>query len=239
MQKPLFLLALIEIVYLATSFYLAMVYGQWSYQGEILRSGLRIVSIIILILVYRRYFLTARANEFSATPLKKPALIMAIFALLTFAVSFTNAGRESGTWQAAFFVSGLLAGFREELFYRGIVLTALQPKFRNLIALSLSTLVFTCAHIQYFFYQQYFALLLILLAGVIFGCVFIYTGSILATGVVHALYDAILSVNIMPLRLTNKAGFIALLTLAAMFVFMVRQQLAGTKMLKGRVEQQE
>lgn len=225
MQKPLFLLALIEIVYLATSFYLAMVYGQWSYQGEILRSGLRIVSIIILILVYRRYFLTARANEFSAAPLKEPAFIMAVFALLTFAVSFTNAGHESGTWQAAFFVSGLLAGIREELFYRGVVQSWLQRKYPYRKALLFSTLIFTGAHIQYFYYQQYFPILLIFLAGIIFGCVFIYTGNVWMTVAVHAMYDAILSVSLLPVRLTNLAGFMVLLTLAGAFLFLIKPQL--------------
>ncbi len=45
--------------------------------------------------------------------------------------------------------------------------------------------------------------MLITLAGIIFGCIFIYTGSVIFTALIHGLYDAILSVNIVPFSFSN------------------------------------
>lgn len=202
MKKIILFATAFEISYLTFSFVLAQRYGQWSYEGEIIRTGLRVISIVFYLYLYRQYFVDAHP-VFKAKELLTPQFTAAILLLLLFAAVYSNAEHETLLWQLVFAISGATAGLREELFYRGIVQNTLQTKYGYKTALSAASLLFTLSHVQYIYYGQIRGLMLIALAGIVFGSIFIYTGSIVFTACIHALYDAVLSVYIVPFRLDN------------------------------------
>lgn len=135
MKKIILISALLEIIYLTLSLILAEIYGQWSYIGEIIRTLLRVISIAFFAYYYQSYFYNEN-HSFKAKEILTPQFIVALLLFLFFAVAYTNAENETLLWQIVFGISGMTAGWREELFYRGIVQNTLQKKYNYLIALS-------------------------------------------------------------------------------------------------------
>jgi membrane protease YdiL (CAAX protease family) len=220
MKRIILFAALLEVSYLLLSFTLAQVYGQWSIDGELIRTGLRIVSILFLSFCYKKHFSPSlQAKKFTESI--SPPFIASVLLLMLFAIVYTNAENETHWWQFVFVISGITAGFREELFYRGIVQQTLQRKYNYKIALAIATLLFTLSHIQYIYYGQLNGLLLIACAGVIFGSIFICTGSIVITAAIHGLYDALLSVNISPYKLSGEAALPILCLIMMAFLIII------------------
>ena len=228
MKRIILFAGMLEIVYLTLSFDIAQIYGQWSCVGEIIRTGLRLVSILFYGHLYRKYFFCAK-QSFNTTGFLSPQFVAANLLFLFFALLYTNAENESQLWQFVFVVSGIIAGLREELFYRGIVQNTLQIKYGYKIALSVTTLIFTLSHIQYIYYGQIGGLMLITFAGIIFGCIFIYTGSIFFTAAIHGLYDALLSVNIVPFRLSDEVVLPLLFLIMVTFLLLINKKFYITK----------
>lgn len=226
MKKFILFVVLLEIGYLALSFALAEIYGQWSVAGEIVRSGLRIISILFYGYCYRKYFYQA-GHPFRIKNRLTPQFVIPLLSFFLFAIFYTNAENETITWQILFVISGIAAGFKEELFYRGIVQYALQKKYGYKIALPAASLVFTLAHVQYIYYGQVGGLVLIALAGIILGSIFIYTGSVVFTALVHGLYDALLSVNLVPFRLSDIIALPLCFLIALAFLFTISEKFNG------------
>lgn len=225
------IITLLELLYLGASFQLAESYGQWSYQGEILRTLLRIISLGLAYWIYRNYCLTVNIAISPKGIIARPVMV-SIALLLLFAVVYTNAENEPLIWQLTFAASGIIAGFREEIIYRGMLQNSLQNKYHSLTALLLATTVFTLSHIQYIYYQQTFAMLMTAVSGIIFGCIFIYSGKVLLTGLIHGLYDGLLSINIAPIRLDNTAGLPVLLLIMLLFLILTSKKIRNTKTAK-------
>ncbi len=224
MKRIILYAAALEILYLTLSFALAQIYGQWSVTGEVIRTVLRVISIVFLGYFYQKYFYNEK-RPFKAKELLTPQFNVAIILFLLFAVVYTNSENESLWWQFVFVISGITAGLREELFYRGIVQNILQRKYDYKTALLLATLLFTLSHVQYIYYGQIKGLILIAIAGVIFGAIFIYTGSIVVTATVHGLYDAVLSVNISSIKLSNGVALPVILLIMVVFLTLISKKI--------------
>lgn len=227
-KKIIVFSALLELVYLSLSFALAQKYGQWSYEGEIIRTGLRLISIVFYGHCYQKYFYKP-TYSFQLKKILTPQFITTIVLFLLFAVVYTNAEHETGMWQIVFAISGITAGLREELFYRGIVQQTLQLQFNHKIALFVGTILFSLSHVQYIYYSQFNGLLLIACAGIIFGSLFIYTGSIVFTACIHALYDVLISVYIVPFRLSNAFQLPLLVLIVLAFLLILNKKLDSSQ----------
>lgn len=228
MNRTILFASLSEVLYLSLSFAIAQFYGQWSVTGELLRTFLRIASLLYLGYCYKHYFYDSR----QALNIRKTftiPFISAVQLLIVFALVYSNALNETVTWQIVFFFSGLIAGFREELFYRGMIQKTLQARFDYKIALAIGTLVFTLAHLQYLYAGQFRAVLMIASAGLIFGSIFIHTGCVVFTALVHGLYDAVLAINVMPFRLNYQAALPVMLTIVLLFLLIINKSALFTK----------
>lgn len=232
MNRTILFASLSEVLYLSLSFVLAQLHGQWSVAGELLRTLLRLVSLLYLGHCYKKYFYD-RGQAIDIRKTFTLPFISAVQLLLVFALVYSNALNETVTWQIVFFFSGLIAGFREELFYRGIIQKTLQARFNYKIALAIGTLVFTLAHLQYIYAGQFRAVLMIAGAGLIFGSIFIHTGSVVFTGLAHGLYDAILAINVMPFRLSYQAALPIMLMIVLLFLLIINKSALFTKQADG------
>lgn len=226
MKKALLMtIIILELFYLSISYQLAESYGQWSYQGEIIRTGLRLIVLLIYSWIYWKYFY-GKVNAIPAQNINNRTFTISIALLLFFAVVYTNAENETAIWQLTFAISGVIAGFREEIIYRGMLQNYLQKKHHYRTALLLTTLVFALSHIQYVIYQQNFALVMTAISSVIFGSIYLYSGRVLLTGLIHGSYDALLSINILPIKLNNKAGLPVLLLIMLIFIVLAHKKIA-------------
>lgn len=228
MLKRFIYLVLIEISYLAFSFAIAMAYGQWSEEGEIIRTIARSICLLMYGLFYLKFFHYPETGGTQAG-LFRPSFLVAVGCLLLFAVMDSNGMNESAGWQKMFAVSGIIAGFREELLYRGMVQNILQNRYGYRFGLIAASLLFALSHIQYIYYGQLNGLLLIACAGIIFGCVYIYSRSILVTALIHGLYDAMISVDFIAYKLGARLELPLFIGITLFFISLVRKQLAGNK----------
>ncbi|CAG7856240.1 hypothetical protein MCAMS1_00650 [biofilm metagenome] len=226
--KILYYCAALEVCYLLLSFAIAEHYGQWSDVGEILRTGLRLAVIGCYGYCFRRYFYNGAQTGDFKTYLASPFALLVCLFLLIAAIN-SNAENETLRWQTVFAVSGITAGLREELFYRGLVQQYFAFKYDERIALTVASAFFTMSHIQYIFHGQLPGLLLIMLAGIIFGGIYIYTRSIVITALIHGLYDAILSIKISTVQINNNTALMALLVITSMFLLLINKQLKTIK----------
>jgi membrane protease YdiL (CAAX protease family) len=224
MNKIIFFAAASEILYITFSFLISQSYGPWSIPGELARTSLRIISIFLFLYIYQKYFFKDDQSFKTKETLTLP-FITAIQLFFLFAIVYTNARNETALWQIVFFISGIAAGLREELFYRGMIQKTLQLKYGYRNALIIGTLIFSLAHLQYLYEGQFRELALIAFAGVIFGSIFIHTGSVLFAGTIHGLYDAILSVNIAPFRLSYSAAMPILVLIMVIFLIIISNNL--------------
>lgn len=231
MKRIILFAAALEVTYLALSFLLAQFYGQWSYEGELVRTGLRLIPIVFYGYCYQKYCYNEN-QKFNIQTLFAPQFVVAIVLLLLFAAAYTNADNEPVLWQLVFVISGIAAGLREELFYRGLVQSALQKKYNQNVALALASLLFTLSHVQYLYYGQFSGLLLICFAGIIFGSVFIYSGSIVFTASIHGLYDAVLSINLLPHRLGNELETPLLFLIVLIFLIIKNKKVFSYQSMK-------
>jgi len=196
--------------------------------GEMIRTGLRLVVIAVFIVCYRRFFLYKRQISV-ITPLMSPLFFIAVALLLLLAAVNTNAENEPLMWQLLFAFSGLTAGLREELFYRGLVQQQLQQSYGDRVALPVASVFFTLSHVQYMYYGQWHGLLLIAVAGIIFGSIFIYSRSIVVTSCVHGLYDALLSFKISTFKIDYNTALCALSVILLLLLLLIRPQLSKLK----------
>jgi membrane protease YdiL (CAAX protease family) len=222
--------SIVEIGYLAFSFALAISYGQWSLEGELQRTLARVICLLIYGYGYFQFFYKKADKNADRTSLFSPTFLVATGLLFGFAIFDSNGVNENAEWQKLFFLSGLIAGFREELFFRGMIQNTLQNRLGYQKGLSWSVLLFALSHIQYIYYGQLHGLLMITCAGIMFGCVYIHSRSILVTGIVHGLYDALLSVDFISYKLDVKLELPLFFALSLLFISLVKEPLtAGYK----------
>ena len=225
-KQALLMTGCYEIFYLTLSFCLAERFGQWSVEGEILRSILRLFSIAVLLYYFLRCFhQTPTPKTTKGRSPRQLLFFIIIVLLLGFALIDSNADGETLSWQLTFAVSGLLAGIREELLYRGILQRSLQNKYGAVWALSFSGTLFTLSHWQSLYHLQIYTLIMITLAGVIFSSLFIFFGNVFVNVLVHGFYDALLSVKITPYMLHPQIAIFVLFLIAMLSLLLIKPEL--------------
>lgn len=108
--------------------------------------------------------LKVEKNEYTSTLFKKRHSIMEIITI-TFAVGIT-----------------------EELFFRGVLLSIMSEWFGPVLALCITTLVFSLMHFSHFENSIHLNLLMLLL-GLVTGGLFLYTGTLWAPIIVHCAFN--------------------------------------------------
>lgn len=99
--------------------------------------------------------------------------------------AFLNVNTYSGL-MANLLIIGLLAALGEELLFRGVILKMLNESIKNIhLAVVLSAIVFSAFHGQFFGFVPRAAL------GILFGYIFIWTGSLWVPILLHLLFNSV------------------------------------------------
>jgi membrane protease YdiL (CAAX protease family) len=89
-----------------------------------------------------------------------------------------------------FALTSFVVGLREELLYRAVLINLLQPRFGVIGALIFSTLLFTVYHYGTWA-VSWLIITEIVSMSTILGLMYIYSGSLFAVAMLHAVYDAV------------------------------------------------
>lgn len=124
--------------------------SEWNWQGKLMALGLSLVVAALGMFGWRRSGLTLRHNPGSLRP---AAFVFAAYVLFFLVIALAFDSGDATAETAAFQLT--MPGLEEEIFYRGILLLALNEAFRGRIRLLsiewgwgalLSSLVFGLAH---------------------------------------------------------------------------------------------
>jgi len=189
-----------------------------SWLNEELRwTALRAVSAIALLFIL--FFRTRTSARPRAIKTLDVALVLALLAV----PFFTGDNRLPRDMAHVFALTSFVIGLREELFYRGILQTALRQRFGIVPVLLLSNVAFLFFHwgVQPF---NPVNMAFLFLSGLTFGLLYHATGSLLLVAAAHALYDAVFCYT--PLLKTPMPAAHALwmlTALSALIVLRIRQ----------------
>lgn len=184
MKRPLLVFFVCELAYLAAARTFTHTYGGDEVSKELWWSGIRLVSFLVMLGLFRETLATDTDEAKKITPLSLLACGMFLAPVLA---GNENLGRPLN-W--IFAATSLVVGLREELAYRAILQTQLRGRFGILPALLISNVLFVFYHLG----AQAFTPLNIwrmFAAGMIIGLAYEASGSLLLAVALHAIYDAI------------------------------------------------
>ncbi|PJI08969.1 MULTISPECIES: CPBP family intramembrane glutamic endopeptidase [Clostridium] len=142
------------------------------------------------------------------------------------------------------FLIAIFAGICEEIFFRGVLLNYLSKAKGNLLALILSSIIFTIFHTSR--YHDFLMLISVFIMAIVLGYSFIYTNSLCLGIGIHFAVDFFTNLvslnepNLFIINLSNKLNsysfekiFICGIVIIMIFIFML---IFGVKKIRGENE---
>lgn len=230
-HTALLVLILIELLYIvATRLLLNYFEDPHGINLELIRSGVRLASAGLTWWVFKDILHSATSRSSKTIHIfSRKTLLLLIATMILFSVPIMvgNFNLPPGETRLVFAITSFPVGLREELVYRGVLLTLLIKRFGFIGGLLISTLAFTFYHYgalpwTFFNVSQYIA------AGLLLGTLFVATRSLWLVVWLHTLYDAIYCYTpffMMPF--SSKVGIMAFsvsISLIAIWVFKAYQR---------------
>ncbi len=201
------LLTITECLYIIIATALSVLYFEEPFYSELFKTLFRLPTLIVYIFVYRKYFIqTDKINN----DLKHWALAISVILLFLFPFLFSKSG-FTGQLRLLWFSTSFIIGFREEIFYRGIIQNSLNKTLRIIPTLLLTSLIFTFYHVYIFLQGSWIDLLEIFTWSIVAGLIYYKQRNIIFISIIHGVYDAIPFIT--PVRVSNVnylSGFILL-----------------------------
>jgi membrane protease YdiL (CAAX protease family) len=184
MKRPFLIFAVCEIAYVVSVRLLRHNFDGGLFQQELYWSAIRVISICILVWLYRR-----QASRHSMRPIQLSPRFLFASGMFLAPIFFGDMGPLSSA-RYLFASTSILVAVREELAYRGIFQAALARRFGIVPALVFSNLVFVAYHLGLGPFQLHF-FLQVFLCGTILGIIYHLSGSILLAIAFHTVFDVI------------------------------------------------
>lgn len=187
MSKKVFIAAEIEIAYAVITRALFPQYLDFIYL-ELAVSAFRVATIVAYLGLFRDVIQSRVKN----TPtLRHPFLVAGVAIALVIPFLFRGCSLDGRLITAIVFaLTSIVVGLREEILYRAVFLNLLQPRIGIVGSLLFSTVVFVLYH---YGAQPFTALWLTECAcmSLLFGLIYIRSGSLLTVTAIHSIYDGI------------------------------------------------
>ncbi len=179
-----------ELLYVSLSTVFSLKYSNDALKGELLRTLIRSISLVIYAYIYngnrKKQHQAGEGNHRS----DKKVIFLSIVIMMLFPLLFLRAG-FTGALRIIWILSSFIVGFREELFYRGLLQNKISEKYPLLPALISTSIIFTVYHVVYFIGGQWIPLIQVFIWSLFIGIIYIKTGNIVVVSFVHGMYDAI------------------------------------------------
>ncbi|WOO40969.1 CPBP family intramembrane glutamic endopeptidase [Rubellicoccus peritrichatus] len=190
----LLVLIVIELLYIAATRYLLVIFNNVNdIELEAIRTVLRLTSALVTWLLFKDVALDAiRKGKLSLKGLawQSSLPLLAIILFLSIPVIIGNWNLNQDGTRLFFALSSFPVGLREELVYRGVLLTILTKRFGFITGLIISTIAFTFYHYGALPWTV-FNIVQYVTAGVLLSALFWATKSLWLVIWIHTIYDAI------------------------------------------------
>ncbi len=213
LRNRLLIIVAVEIVYMVATRMAIYTLSAASFEAELIRTALRIVTALIYWKLMKPLILSKTAE---LANVRDTYLLAGLLMFLSIPVLVGNYGLQPSL-ALLFAVTSIPVAIKEEFLFRGIVQNLLEKKWGAMYSILATSVIFTAWHIGtwelglWTFAQIFFA-------SIILGLVYARTGSIILVIVLHAVYDALFSYTpLLNSPLDQNLGFVPLL-FAVMFV---------------------
>ena len=188
LSRRLIVLFVVELAYwIATR--ITLQFFKWdTFEAEFIRLALRSTTALICWWLLRDVISSRAVRPGGLT--KLPVLISA--ALLFGAAIAMPHPKLSPTFAVLFGIGSIAVALKEEFLFRGVVQNLLQSKFGFAKAVLLTTFAFTAWHFGAVESTRW-QFVLIFMASIAIGVIYVRTGSIWVAVVLHAVFDALLA----------------------------------------------
>ena len=200
------ILIIIELLYISFSTFFSLKYCNDLLKGELLRTFVRSISLIIYLYIYNRKKIH-QTNKINNSK-DKIVIFLSVILIMLFPLLFQKAG-FTGPLQLIWILSSFIVGFREELFYRGLLQNRLSTKYSIVTTLIITSMIFTSYHVIYFIWGQWITLIQVFIWSLFIGIIYIKTKKIILVSLIHSIYDAIPFVT--PFKISSIPYFYGLL----------------------------
>lgn len=166
-------------------------YWTYSLDAELIRTPLRLVAIFVYWHFLREFI---KSEHIMRSSLLQPALLLPLALFLSVPLLVGDLSYMTPTTKVVYAVTSIVVALKEEIAFRAIIQPLLAKKFGNLIAILLTTILFTAYHIGAipllpFAYGQ------VIFAGLLLGIVYARSQNLWLIVWLHTLYDALWSVT--------------------------------------------
>jgi len=188
-RKTWIVLLATEAMYIIASTALSIIFKDSPFYSELYKAILRIASLIVYSIFFRKSFILENKINRKFNNFYFIAIIASLF-LFSFPFLFGKSG-FTGNLRILWFLSSFIVGFREEIFYRGIVQTSLNKKYSIKVTLIMTSILFLLYHVYVFIYGSWIDLVEIFTWSLIIGIIYLKVRSIIIVSLIHGFYDAI------------------------------------------------
>jgi len=183
------ILFLCEIAYILFSTVISIKYKFDPMIGELLRTIVRIISLMLYVLLFYKKLVPKRIKHKSSNR-ERTRVFIATIMIMLYPLLFEKAG-FTNFLQLLWILTSFIVGFREEIFYRGFIQNKLSSKYGIISTIIITSLIFTLYHVVYFIWGQWITLIQVFLWSVFIGILYYKTKSIFIVSIIHGIYDAI------------------------------------------------
>ncbi len=187
-KTALKLLITLEIIYVIFSTAFSLIYCNNLFNGEINRSIIRFISLIIYLYFFKTINKNNSKSHINITNVLFISLSLVLLMLYPLLFQKSN---FSGLLSFIWFASSFIVGFREEIFYRGFVQYNINKSKGIILSIILTSLIFTLYHVIFFIWGQWITLVQIFIWSLVIGIIYYKTKSIVFVSLIHGVYDAI------------------------------------------------
>jgi len=208
-RKIWIILIVTEIIYILSATALSVKFKESPFYSELYKTIFRIVSLIIYSIIFKKSFILEN-RIIPRSKYKSSLIVVAVLFLFSFPVLFGKSG-FTRPLRILWFLSSFIVGFREEIFYRGIIQTSLNKKYNIIVTIIFTSIIFMLYHVYVFIYGSWIDLIEIFIWSFVIGIIYFKIRSIIIVSVIHGLYDAIPFITPVFLKSVNyKIGILLL-----------------------------
>jgi len=184
------LLLTVEALYILASTVCSLAFRNSPWEGEIARTIARWITLIAYVPIFLIHFRKPRRVGELSSPRTLVLVTLSMATMLLLPVLFQRSN-FTGPLQGLWFAASFVVGFREEIFYRGIVQQTLVARYGLTRSLLITAVLFTAYHVSYFIFGWWPSLIEVFLFSLAVGVIYWKTKSIVLVALFHGVYDAV------------------------------------------------
>ncbi len=179
----------IETIFIVFTRVILSYYWSYSMEAELIRTLFRLIAVFIYWHLLSDFI---KSKHVTNTSVLQPALLFPLALFLTVPLLVGDLSYMTTTTRMIYAVTSVAVALKEEITFRALIQNLLATRFGNLLAIFLTTILFTAYHIGVI-PQSLFAYGQVIFASLLLGIVYVRIRNLWLVVWLHTMYDALWS----------------------------------------------